>query len=82
MKLKSTSRLAFPLASAIAFLLAVSYTHAATLYWDGAGAAVNWSTLNNWGTSNANTTTNPHFSLPTGAPGGKSFVRLLVTPTP
>lgn len=37
---------------------------AAMIYWDGGGANDNWNTLNNWGTTGANSTTNP-LAVPT-----------------
>jgi fibronectin-binding autotransporter adhesin len=47
MKLKSTSHLALPLASAIVSLLVASSVHAGQI-WDGTGADDNWNTSNNW----------------------------------
>ena len=46
-------------AACAAALLGGTAAQAATLFWDGAGGDVNWSTLNNWGTSGANITTDP-----------------------
>ena len=40
MKIKTNTRIAFPLASAIAALLAASHTQAATFYWDDNGSTV------------------------------------------
>ena len=57
MKSKSSLRNLIVLAGSA--LMAVSSAHAATIFWDGAGADVNWSTLNNWGTDGTVTITNP-----------------------
>lgn len=57
MKIRSTARLAFPLASAIAALLVggVSSIHAASLYWDGTSTTADADGGNGtWNTSNTN----------------------------
>jgi len=64
--MKSSILLRRFLAIAGSGILATPLANASTLYWDGAGANVNWSTLNNWGTSNADTLTDPA-AIPTSA---------------
>lgn len=64
--MKSSILLRRFLALAGSAALAAPLANASTLYWDGAGANVNWSTLNNWGTSNADTLTDPA-AIPTSA---------------
>ena len=49
MKYRSSTRVAFPLASALAALLASSYLHAAVLTWDNGAATGFWNTTDlNW----------------------------------
>jgi autotransporter-associated beta strand protein len=55
--MKFTSRIASPLAAAIAALLAISYSHAGQI-WDGGGGDDNWNTAGNWDSDTLPTFTN------------------------
>jgi fibronectin-binding autotransporter adhesin len=57
-RILSSARLTFPLAAAIAALLAAPLASAATIYWDGATPA-SWDTNTNWSTASGADTPDP-----------------------